>query len=56
MAGSPLRTSAQSRLSTYATAFMRRVARPLVLRAAVSGRISWSVALLMLNKIGGGAA
>jgi hypothetical protein len=35
---------------------MCRVARALVLRAAVSGRISWPVALLMLNRIGGGAA
>jgi hypothetical protein len=35
--------------------YLRRLARSIVLRAAVRGRIGWPVALVMLNKIGGGA-
>ncbi|MFG6449203.1 hypothetical protein ACG0Z6_13270 [Roseateles sp. BYS180W] len=35
--------------------YLRRVARVIVLRAALRGRIGWPVALLVLNKIGGQA-
>ncbi len=35
------------------TAYARRLARVLILKAAVSGRISWHVALPILNRIGG---
>jgi hypothetical protein len=42
-----MRTSAQS--STYVPVhYLRRVARSVLLRAAVRGRISWIVALQML--------
>lgn len=33
--------------------YLRRVARSIVIRAALSGRLSWPVALMMLSKIGG---
>ncbi|MFN3812610.1 MAG: hypothetical protein ACK4S6_18550 [Roseateles asaccharophilus] len=33
--------------------YLRRVARSIILRAALRGRIGWPVALLMLNKLGG---
>jgi hypothetical protein len=36
--------------------YLRRVARTLVIRAALRGRLSWPVALIVLNQIGGGAA
>jgi hypothetical protein len=35
---------------------MQRVARRIVLRAALGGRLSWHVALPLLSRIGGGAA
>lgn len=35
------------------THYLRRVARSIVLRAALRGRIGWPVALLMLNKLEG---
>lgn len=35
--------------------YLRRVARLIVLRAALRGRLSWPVALLVLEKIGGAA-
>jgi hypothetical protein len=35
---------------------LRRVARSILLRAAVNGRISWVVALQMLALLEGGAA
>lgn len=45
--GGDLRTSAQ--LSPYVPShYLRRVARSILLRAAVKGRISWIVALQML--------
>ena len=33
--------------------YLRRVARSIVIRAAVRGRLSWHVVLPMLSKIGG---
>jgi len=36
--------------------YLRRVARSIVIRAAVRGRLSWHVALPLLAKIEGGAA
>ena len=36
--------------------YLRRVARIIILRAALRGRISWHVALPMLAMIEGGAA
>ncbi|MBB4842490.1 hypothetical protein HNP55_001005 [Paucibacter oligotrophus] len=45
---------AASRLTEGAPAhYLRRVAHSIILRAALRGRISWPVALLMLNKLGG---
>ncbi len=35
--------------------FLRRVARRIVLRRAVAGRMSWHVALPLLERIGGAA-
>lgn len=35
--------------------YLRRVARLIVIRAAVSGRLSWHVALPLLDRIGGAA-
>jgi hypothetical protein len=35
--------------------YLRRVARRIVIRAALRGRVSWHVALPMLSKIGGAA-
>jgi hypothetical protein len=35
--------------------YLKRVARSIVLRAALRGRVSWHVALPLLNQIGGGA-
>ena len=35
--------------------YARRLARFLILKSAVSGRLSWHVALPILNRIGGGA-
>lgn len=35
--------------------YLRRVARSIVLRAAVQGRLSWHVALPLLSRIGGAA-
>ena len=35
--------------------YARRLARYLILKSAVSGRLSWHVALPILNRIGGGA-
>jgi hypothetical protein len=35
--------------------YLRRVARSIVIRAALRGRLSWHVALPMLSKIGGAA-
>lgn len=43
--------------STYTpTHYLRRVARSIVLRAAVRGRLSWHAALPLLRRIDGGAA
>lgn len=40
--------------STYTpTHYLRRVARSIVLRAALRGRLSWHVALPIMDKIGG---
>ena len=64
-AGGDLRTSAHSPFvpSRAAAApggdapphYLRRVARSILLRAAVKGRISWIVALQMLALLDGGA-
>jgi len=35
--------------------YLRRVARSIVIRAALRGRLSWHAALPMLSKIGGAA-
>lgn len=35
--------------------YMRRLARSIVLRAAIKGRLSWHVALPLVNKLGGAA-
>lgn len=35
--------------------YLKRVARSIVLRAALRGRLSWHTALPLLNWIGGGA-
>lgn len=53
-AGGNLRTPAQP--SQYVPRhYIRRKARQLLLRAAMRGKVSWSLALPLLNKIGGGA-
>ena len=53
-AGGDLRTSAQP--SPYVPShYLRRVARSILMRAAVKGRISWIVALQMLALVEGGA-
>jgi hypothetical protein len=49
MAGSPLRASA------HTPSLLRRLVRPILLRAAVRGHISWLVALRMLALMDGGA-
>lgn len=47
---------ASVRATTGAPAhYLRRLARTVVLRAAVRGRLSWHVALPLLAKIGGAA-
>lgn len=54
-AGGDLRTPAQS--SPYVPShYLRRVARSIVLRAAVRGRLSWVVALQVLALLEGGTA
>jgi hypothetical protein len=35
--------------------YLRRVARAIIIRAALRGQLSWCVALPMLGKIGGAA-
>ncbi len=63
-AGGTLRTSAQSFVPSRTSApagdppphYLRRVARGILIRAAVRGRISWFVALRMLALLEGGAA
>ncbi|WP_298235959.1 hypothetical protein [uncultured Azohydromonas sp.] len=67
-AGGNLRTPAQSLASSHTAAqsaqncadcppphYLRRVARSILLRAAVRGRISWIVALQVLALVDGGA-
>ncbi len=51
--GGTAHTSAQ--LSFVPSHYLRRVARSVLLRAAVRGRISWFVALRMLALVDGGA-
>ncbi|WP_066333940.1 hypothetical protein [Azohydromonas lata] len=53
-AGGTLRLPAQPSSSSYVPPhYLRRVARRILLRAALSGRISWLVALPLLEQIGG---
>lgn len=53
-AGGDLRTPAQP--SSYVPShYLRRVARGILIRAAVRGRISWIVALQLLALVDGGA-
>jgi hypothetical protein len=55
-AGGTLRIPAQSSSSPSSYVpphFLRRKAREIVLRAALRGRISWLVALPLLEQIGG---
>lgn len=63
-AGGTLRASAQPFVPSRTSApagdppphYLRRVARSILLRAAVKGRISWFVALQLLALLEGGAA
>ena len=52
-AGGSVQTSAQPLSSYVPPHFLRRKAREIVLRAALRGRISWLVALPLLEQIGG---
>jgi hypothetical protein len=55
-AGGTLRLPAQSSSSPSSYVpphYLRRVARRIVLRAAMRGRISWCTALPLLDQIGG---
>lgn len=54
-AGSPCAARVAPTSGVAPSHYLRRVARSIIIRGALRGRLSWPVALLMLNKIGGTA-